>query len=121
MHARNIVGRGIVIPGALENIASNLLLADFLDIIIQNAAANIQQQVMQPGRLIEVAARGNSLHQYSMRIRHFIVDCMVARDRTHMGKATPRLATTRGTVGENSKRSTYLQPDSACETLVRRL
>src|SRR5260370_35406916 len=111
MHERNIVGRGIVIPGTLENIAPNLLLANFLDIIIQNPPANIQQQVMQPGRFIKVAARGNSLHQYSMRIRHFIVDLMVARDRTHMGTATPQLATTRGTGGWNGKRATTVTPD----------
>jgi len=81
MDADNVVASGVVIGGAAEHLVSHLLLVDFAGVVVQDAVAQVSEEVPQPCRPVHVAAGSDPLDQQSSCIRD--LDAITRRHTLH--------------------------------------
>ena len=61
--ANDVVAAGVVIRRPPEDFVSDLLLMDLFGKAFEHAVAKIEQQIAKPGRLVDVSAGRNPVHQ----------------------------------------------------------
>jgi hypothetical protein len=68
MHSDDVVGGGVVVGRAAEHLVTNLLLVDLRGVVLQDAGRQINQEVPQPRRSVDVAAGGHAPDQRSSSV-----------------------------------------------------